>query len=64
MPERDVAYWLQKAEEARTRANEMLDLSAKASMVEIAARYAALARIAEDREARAKIQAAKDDPSN
>jgi hypothetical protein len=42
----------------------MLDLSAKASMVEIAARYAALARIAEDREARAKIQAAKDDPSN
>jgi hypothetical protein len=64
MPERDVAFWLQKAEEARKRAGEMLDPSAKASIMEIAARYTAMARIAEDREVRAKIQAAKDGPSS
>jgi hypothetical protein len=46
MPERDVAFWLQKPEDARRRAGEMLDPSAKASMVEIAARYTAMARIA------------------
>ena len=38
----------------------MLNPSAKAFMAEIAARYAAMARIAEGREAEAKIQAAKD----
>jgi hypothetical protein len=60
MPERDVFYWLQKAEETRARADEMLNPSAKAFMAEIAARYAAMARVAEGREAEAKIQAAKD----
>jgi hypothetical protein len=64
MPERDVAYWLKMAEEVRKQADQMLEPSARASLVEIAARYSAMARIAEDREARAKIQADKRGGSN
>jgi hypothetical protein len=38
--ERDPAYWLRKAEEARTRADHMHDASAKKTFLDIAAKSA------------------------
>ena len=52
MIERDPAYWLRKAEEARTRADDMRDPGAKKTFHDIAASYDRMAQRVEDREAR------------
>jgi hypothetical protein len=63
VPERNAAYWLMKAEEARTRADRMHDPGAMASMLDIAARYDVMAQQAEGREVRARTRARKGSPS-
>jgi hypothetical protein len=64
MPERNAAYWLMKAEEARTRAAGMHDPSAKETMLDIAASYDLMAQRAVGREARARTTAKKPRTSN
>lgn len=49
---RNSTYWFSRAEEARTRAGEMHDLAAVATMLEVAHLYEVMARHAVDREAR------------
>jgi hypothetical protein len=62
--ERDAAYWLKKAEEARTRASGMHNADAVATMQDIAARYEAMAQQAEGREVRARTKQTKPGASN
>lgn len=64
MLERNAAYWLRKAEEARTRADGMHDRSAKETLLDIAARYDLMAQRAEKREVPARTTAKKPRPSN
>jgi hypothetical protein len=52
--ERTAQYWLDKAEEARTRAAGMHDPSARDTMLDIAAKYDVMAQRAEGRGARTK----------
>ena len=54
MPERSADYWLKKAEEARTRAAGMHSQDAIDTMLDIAARYDAMAQQAEEVRARTK----------
>ena len=54
MPERTAEYWLKKAEEARTRADEMRDPAAIESMLDIASKYDVMAQRAEGRQVRTK----------
>jgi hypothetical protein len=62
--ERNAAYWLKKAEEARTRADQMRDADAVATMMDIATKYDAMAQQSYGREVRSKTRAAKRRPSN
>jgi len=43
-------YWRQRAEEARTRANGLSDPETKATLLNVAAMYDAMANRAEERE--------------
>lgn len=54
---RTSAYWRQRAEEARARAQEMHDVEAKATMENVATMYDAMAVRAEIRERRTNPQA-------
>jgi hypothetical protein len=54
--ERTAAYWLQKAEAARARAAEMHEAAARATMLDVAAKYDAMAGQAEGREVRARTR--------
>ncbi len=47
-------FWLAKAEEARTKGEQMHDLDARATLLEIAATYERMAQRAEGLEARLK----------
>jgi len=49
------AYWLDKAEEARTRAEGMHDAVAVATLIRVAEFYALMARRAAAREARVTL---------
>jgi hypothetical protein len=49
---RDSAFWFDRAEEARMRADEMHDLAARATMLDVARLYDVMARHALEREAR------------
>lgn len=57
--ERDPAYWLRKAEEARTRADHMRDASAKKTFLDIAASYERMAQRADAREVRLRARSKK-----
>ena len=46
------AYWQQRSDEAMARADQMHDRDAKATMINVAAMYAAMARSAAEREAK------------
>jgi hypothetical protein len=48
----DAKYWFDRADEARTRAERMVNPVAKQEMMEIAARYRRLAQHAEERTSR------------
>ena len=48
----DPAYWRQKADEARRMADQLADPESKQTMMEIAAAYEQLAKIAEGRAGR------------
>ena len=53
MPRHSAEYWLSRAEEARTRADEMTDEQAKQAMLSVVAHYEFLAertRVLEDEE--------------
>ena len=62
--QRNAAYWLNKAEEARTRAAGMHNPDAIATMLDIAAKYEEMAQQAERREIRATAKATKPKSSN
>jgi hypothetical protein len=49
---RNSTYWFSRAEEARTRAEEMHDLAAVATMLDVARLYEVMAKRALEREAR------------
>ena len=59
MAQQTTAHWLQKAEEARARADELHDSAARESMLDIAAKYDVMAQHAEGREVRARTRAEK-----
>ena len=61
---RNAAYWLNKAEKARTRAAGMHNPDAIATMLDIAAKYEEMAQQAERREIRATAKATKPKSSN
>ena len=63
MTERNAAYWLNKADEARTRASGMHNADTIETMLGIAARYEVMAQQAEGREVRARTTATKPKPS-
>ena len=52
--ERTAAYWLEKAEAARARADEMHEPSSRQTLLEISVKYDQMAQRAEGREARAR----------
>ena len=54
MVEKTAAYWLEKAEAARVRADDMQEPSARQTLLEISAKYDQMAQRAEGREARAR----------
>ena len=56
LSEQTAAYWLQKAERARTRADEQHDDTARATMLDVAAKYDTMAQQAEGREVRARTR--------
>jgi hypothetical protein len=51
---RNSVYWLDKAEEARTRAEGLHDATARESLLKVSSLYDLLARRAADREAERK----------
>jgi hypothetical protein len=55
--ERPPAYWLQRAEKARALAEELHDAGARVAMLDVAAKYNAMAQLAEGREARSRASA-------
>jgi hypothetical protein len=59
LAQQTTAHWLQKAEEARARADELHDPAARESMLDIAAKYDVMAQHAEGREVRARTRAEK-----
>ena len=59
MTERNATHWLQKAEEARARADQMQDLASRATMLDVAAKYDVMAQHAEGREVRARTRPEK-----
>jgi len=59
VPERNAAYWIMKAEEARARGDQMHDPGARQTLLDIAARYDAMAQQAEGREVRARTKLTK-----
>ena len=56
MAEQTAAHWLQKAEQARIRADQMQDLTARETMLDVAAKYDVMAQHAEGREVRARTR--------
>ena len=54
MAERNAAYWLKKAKEARNRASQMHNPDAPETMLDIAQKYDLMAQRAEGKEVRAK----------
>jgi hypothetical protein len=64
VPERNAAYWSNKAEEARTRTDQMHDPTAKQTMLDIAASYDRMAQRAEGREVRSRTNPKKPRTSN
>ncbi len=54
MPERSAEYWLKKAEDARSRADEMHDPAAIEGMLDIASMYDVMAQRAEGRQVRTR----------
>jgi len=54
LPERNAEYWLKKAADARSRADEMHDPAAIESMLEVASMYDVMAQRAEGRQVRTR----------
>ena len=59
LAQQSAAHWLQKAEEARARADQIHDPAARDSMLDIAAKYDVMAQHAEGREVRARTRLEK-----
>jgi hypothetical protein len=53
LADQTAAYWLQKSEKARARADEVHDDTTRATLLDVAAKYDAMAQQAEGREVRA-----------
>jgi hypothetical protein len=56
LADQTAAYWLLKAERARSRADEIVDDAARATMLDVAAKYDSMAQQAEGREVRARTR--------
>ena len=56
LADQTAAYWLQKAERARMRADETHDDTARETLLDVAAKYDAMAQQAEGREVRARTR--------
>ena len=59
LAQQTAAHWLQKAEVARARADQIPDPAARESMLDIAAKYDVMAQHAEGREVRARTRPGK-----
>lgn len=59
MTEQTSAYWLNKAEEARTRADQMHSDTSKTTLLDIASKYDQMAQRAEGRDDRQRTSTKK-----